>query len=129
VGGLACSGSTEKLNPIQGKVLFKNQPLKGALVTFHPKGADDPKKERPTGLTREDGTFTVTTGQKEGAPAGQYVITIICSEVPETASKGISTGGVEAQDRLQGAYAMREKSTIQVEIKKGINELTPFELK
>src|SRR5207245_3238340 len=68
------------LHPVQGKVFYKDQPLGGVLVTFHPKGASDIRTVRPVGLTREDGTFTLTTGQQEGAPAGEYVATFICSE-------------------------------------------------
>ena len=66
---LSCS-SDSGLQPVQGKVLYKNQPIAGALVTFHPKGATDVRTLRPVGMTKEDGTFTLTTGDKEGAPAG-----------------------------------------------------------
>src|SRR5262249_10851529 len=76
---LACSGS-DGLNPVLGKVLYKDQPVKGLLVTFHPKGKADLTTHLPVGLTKEDGTFTLTTGQKEGAPAGEYVVTVIWSE-------------------------------------------------
>jgi hypothetical protein len=128
--GLSCSGSDRaELNPVQGKVLHKNQPLRGALVTFHPKDGKDLTVTPPTGLTGEDGTFSLTTGQKAGAPAGEYVVTVICSEVPAGAKKGISTGGAETQDRLQGAYADRATSKIPVTVKKGVNQLEPFDLK
>ena len=86
---------------------------------------------RPTGLTKDDGTFTLTTGDKSGARVGQYVVTIICTEVPADAKKNEkdrSTGGAESQDRLQGAYADSTKSTIKVEIKKGKNKLDPFRI-
>jgi hypothetical protein len=125
---LACSGGGARLNPVHGKVLYKNQPLKGALVTFHPKGANDVTTVRPVGLTGEDGTFTVTTGQKEGAPAGEYVVTLICSE--EVAPKGgrMSTKGPETQDRFHGTYANRETSKFKVDVKAGVNQLEPFDL-
>jgi hypothetical protein len=129
LGGLSCSKSTESLNPVEGKVLFKNQPLAGALVTFHPKGKTDMTTIPSVGLTKEDGTFTVTTGEKAGAPAGEYVVTIICSEPVKSKPGVISTGPVETQDRLQGAYAERETSKITVEIKKGTNQLEAFDLK
>lgn len=126
--GVSCSGSG-KLNPVQGKVLYKNEPLKGALVTFHPKGKDDPKAHRPTAQTKEDGTFTVMTGDREGAPAGEYVVTIICSEVPESGKKVFSTTGPETRDRLGGAYANRDNSRITAQVKQGPNQLEPFDLK
>jgi hypothetical protein len=124
-------GSGSALNPVKGKVTFKNEPLKGAVVTFHPKGATDVKTIRPVGLTDEKGEFTLTSGQKEGAMAGEYVVTIICSEevTPKGGKKVISTGPPETRDRLQGAYAEHTKSTLNVEVKPGPNQLEPFVLK
>jgi hypothetical protein len=127
---VSCSGGGATLYPVKGKVLYKNQPLAGAQVTFHPKGADL-KTVNPTGLTKEDGTFTVMTGPSEGAPAGEYTVTLICSEqvAPQGNKKVISTEMPETKDRLGGAYANRNTSTIKVEIKPGPNELQPFDLK
>jgi hypothetical protein len=128
LGCLSCSGSGT-LYPVQGRVFHKDQPLKGALVTFHPKGTNEVSAVRPVGLTGEDGTFTLTTGQKEGAPAGTYVVTVICSEeVPRDRKKGFSTEAPDTRDRFQGAYANREKSKLEVEIKKSANQLEPFRL-
>jgi hypothetical protein len=127
---ISCSGGGPKLNPVQGKVLHKSQPIPGVLVTFHPVGNDGPSALRPTGLSKEDGSFTLTTGQAEGAPAGEYVVTMICSEVPSTKGKKvISTGGIDTQDRFGGAYSLRENSQFKVEIKSGANQLQPFDLK
>ncbi len=126
--GLSCSGNAG-LSPVQGKVLYKDQPIKGVLVTFHPKTADL-TTHLPIGLTREDGTFTLTTGQSEGAPPGVYVVTFLCSEEVETKGKRtLSTAPPETQDRFRGAYADRATSTFRVEIKKGTNQLEPFRLK
>ena len=128
--GLGCSGSSGKLNPVQGKVLHQGQPLAGALVTFHPKGEADIKFVPPVGLTKEDGTFTVTTGKSEGAPAGEYVVTIICSELDPGAKKGgFSTAEPETRDRLRGAYANKANSRLSATITKGDNKLEPFDLK
>jgi hypothetical protein len=126
---LACSGG-EKLNPVTGTVLHKQQPLKGAVVTFHPKGGSDITTVRPVGLTREDGTFTLSTGQKDGALAGEYVVTIICpEEVTPKGKRGFTTEAPDSQDRFHGAYANQATSTIKVEIKPGANQLEPFHLK
>ncbi|HZN35356.1 MAG TPA: hypothetical protein VFB80_16115, partial [Pirellulaceae bacterium] len=117
------------LNPVQGKVLHQNQPLAGALVAFHPDGPRDINVENSVGLTKEDGTFHLTTGQKDGARAGKYTVTIICSEIPQSAKKNLSTAGVDSVDRLKGAYANVDASKIKVEIKTGPNQLEPFDLK
>jgi hypothetical protein len=128
--GLSCSGSGDgKLNPVQGKVLYRNQPLSGALVTLHPKDSKDLNVTPPTGLTKEDGTFTVTTGRKDGAAAGEYVVTIICSEEVENKKKTMSTAPPESRDRLNGAYANRDASRITVKITNGTNQLEPWDLK
>jgi hypothetical protein len=128
--GLACSGSSQ-LNPVQGKVLYKNEPLAGALVTLHPKGSTDVKADRPVGRTKDDGTFTVTTGQAEGAPPGEYMVTIICSQPVNKKgpkSKGLDAGE-ETEDVLKGMYADPAHSKITVTIKSGPNQLEPFNLK
>jgi hypothetical protein len=72
----------------------------------------------------------LTTGQKEGAPAGEYVVTVICSEeVGPRDKKVISTAPPETRDRLQGAYTNAAKSELKAEIKNGVNQLEPFHLK
>lgn len=129
LGGLSCSDASSSLNPVQGKVLLNGSPLAGALVTLHPKDGADIRTIPSTGLSKDDGTFTIMTGEKTGAPAGSYVVTIICSEVVKGKEGVISTGPPETQDRLKGAYADRAKSNITVEVKKGSNQLEPFDLK
>jgi hypothetical protein len=125
---LSCSAGGGGLNPVHGKVFYKNQPLKGALVTFHPKGPTDLNTVRPVGLTGEDGTFSLTTGQKEGAPAGEYVVTLICSEEVKPKGKKLTLERPDTRDRFGGTYAKQETSKIKVEIKKGVNQLEPFNL-
>jgi hypothetical protein len=124
----SCTQTAETFNPVQGKVLFKGEPLGGALVSFHPEA--ESKRDTPTGFTKPDGTFSVTTGQVEGALAGTYKVTFICSQIPEAAKGGgLSTGGMDTEDILKGAYANAEASKITVTIKEGPNQLEPFDLK
>lgn len=116
------------MNEVQGKVIYQDKPLAGALVTFHPKGQKDVHTVPSTGMTKEDGTFALTTGKKDGAPAGEYLVTIICTKMPDS-KKGLSTGGVDSEDILQGAYAIRDASKITVTVANGKNQLEPFNLK
>ena len=122
-----CS-QNEKLNPVQGKVLLQGQLLAGALVSFHAENFAD---NTPTAFTKEDGTFSVMTGDIAGAKAGTYKVTVMC-QVPTKAPPegGMSFGGMgETEDRLKGAYANRNQSKISVTIKDGPNQLEPFDLK
>ena len=116
------------LNPVQGKVMSRNEPIEGALVTFHPVGADPITAVRPVGLTRKDGTFTLTTGPQEGAPAGEYVVTVIWPTTAPKKDNAIAAAEPDSRDRFDGAYADPKKSKMQVEIKKGTNQLEPFHL-
>ncbi len=126
MASIGCSEKA-KLNPVQGKVLLGGQPLAGALVSFHPQ---DRKADPPTGYTKEDGTFSVMTGEVEGAKPGTYQITIMCQVPVKTKSGGMSFGGTEeTEDRLKGAYSNRDSSQIKVTIKDGPNQLEPFDLK
>jgi hypothetical protein len=126
-----CSGGGESLNPVQGKILYKGQPLAGAVLTFHPKGGGkDITKTLPTGLSGEDGVFKVMTGKKEGAPAGEYAVTVICSEEVNPQAKGkISTAPPETKDRFGLAFANRDNTSLRATIKAGPNQLEPFQLK
>jgi hypothetical protein len=129
--GLACSRE-DALQPVEGKVVFKDKGIQGAVVTFHPKGADPIRALRPVGFTKEDGAFTLQTGQKEGAPPGEYTVTVIWpKEVgPPKGTKILGTdSGVDTVDFFQGAYADAAKSAFQREIKRGPNKLEPLLLK
>jgi len=129
LGGPGCSGGGDTLHPVKGQVFWKGQPAKGVLLTFHLKGADPVTAIRPLGLTGEDGTFTLTTGEREGAAAGEYAVTAIWSEEAPKVKGRISTAPPDNRDRLQGAYANAATPPFKVEIKGGENALPPFQLK
>lgn len=129
LGSTSCSGG-DKLNPVRGKVLHKDKPIGGVLVTFHPKErGNDPRTVLPVGFTKEDGGFALSSGQHEGAPAGEYSVTFIHTAEGQKEKKVISAELPVIQDRFQGAYANPGNSAFRVEIRKGFNELEPFRLK
>jgi hypothetical protein len=122
----ACSGGR---HPVRGKVLIDGNPVKGAVVTFHPKNDSSTGALRPTGLTDENGVFTLSTQNETGALAGEYRVGVIwLSERPATTDK-LQQGISESTDQLKGRYADPEKSGLTAVIKSGANELAPFELK
>jgi len=130
---LCCSSCSKSgFNPVHGKVLYKNEPIEGVLVTFHPKSKS--KLADPWGVTGEDGTFEVKTGKDDGAPEGEYVVTFYSpQEIEEKPGKKGRSKGMrmqrEQEDRFKGAYANEAKSNFKVTIKNGKNELEPFNLK
>lgn len=128
VGAASCSKKDER-NPVTGKVLYKGDPIKGAVVTFHPKGETDPAVHRPNGMTGDDGAFALSSGLGEGAAVGEYVVTIYWPKASEQPAKKFSTEPPpDPVDGLDGRYADMNKSTILVEVKSGKNNLEPFKL-
>jgi hypothetical protein len=66
----------ETLYPVKGKVVLDNEPLKAGLVTYVPDGAKDTKAKSPTGQIQSDGTYSLMTDGRSGAPAGKYKVMI-----------------------------------------------------
>ncbi len=73
------------VHPSSGQVSWKGEPVKGALVRFHPvdpQALQPPKGEEgpPVALATEtgaDGSFTMSTYYADdGVPAGEYVVTV-----------------------------------------------------
>ena len=131
----SCSGGKSGLYPVKGTVLFKDSPAGGVMVALHPAAGDDPKAQVPSGLTADDGTFNISTGQDDGAPAGEYVATLVWMVEP-TGKKKPATGmimmnsDVALVDKFKNKYGDRRNPAFSgITIKKGVNQLEPFNLK
>jgi hypothetical protein len=126
---IACSscGSSNGLYSVSGKVLYKGEPAKDALVYFHRKGATDRLQEHiPQGVVGEDGTFTLASPAGAGALPGEYAVLI---EWKEGAGKTRGRSpGLNAPDRFRGRYMNPNSPAFQVEVKPEKNRLPPFEL-
>jgi hypothetical protein len=108
--------------PVSGQVLVNGQPAKGVRVVFYHEG--DWGNERtivPQAWTEEDGQFVLETyGVKDGAPAGDYRVTV---EWPAY-RRGKNWG----PDKLGSKYAKRETSGLTAHMEERSNKLPPFEL-
>lgn len=72
-----CGKSGEKLHPVKGKVTLKNEPLKAGMVTYFPDAAKGNKSTtNPSGQIQSDGSYTLSTGERSGAPAGWYKVVV-----------------------------------------------------
>ena len=70
---LAVSGCSD-MPPVGGKVQYDdNTPVKGGTITFN----NSEKKTSATGVIEDDGTFKLTSGDKPGAPAGNYTVVVV----------------------------------------------------
>ena len=133
-GLVSCSGGKSGLNPVKGKVLYKDAPFAGILVTLHPAAGDDPKFQVPTGVTKEDGSFEIETGPDLGAPAGDYVVTMIWMQ-EKTGFKKKAPGTmsmvseVPMEDKLKGKYADPKNPAFKnIKVSAGPNEFGTMNL-
>jgi len=118
---LAGCGGSRRAYPASGKVLDGEQnPAAGATVILHPLDNTDSNAPKPTGVVNEAGNFTLSTyGNNDGAPVGEYAMTVIWIPTRKL------TSDPEGTDRLEGRYDHPERSPLpKVRIvKPGPNEL------
>jgi len=73
------------LHKVSGKVTVDGAPLNTGSVRFVPdKEKGNNTKTEPAGQIGSDGTYTLTTDGKIGAPPGWYKVSISASEIPDS---------------------------------------------
>ena len=113
---------------MQGRVLYGENPVANARITFVPIEAPKPPDipAYPAGRTDAEGRFLLSTFKKDdGAPAGKYKVLVVW---PKTLGRSDGSGEGEEGDRFEGRYSTLEVSPIEVEIKPEKNDLPPFVL-
>ena len=92
-GLTGCGQGSVKLYPVRGTVLFNGQPATGAVVVFHSTHDEALDAARPNGRVGASGQFELSTHQPgDGAPAGDYVVTLVW---PEEKSGGATPDGAQ----------------------------------
>ena len=120
----SCSGGPKQKPTFAttGKVVEGTKPLSEVTVVLHPLIDDGSNTPKPRGKTNAEGVFTLTTySEKDGAPAGEYRVTLEAWHTP-TADSG-------PVNRLNAKYAKPETSGLRVTVQPEANELKPFEVK
>lgn len=119
------------LAPVTGRVTFKGDPAAGAELLFFPAdAASDAAGKGPVtkGSVAPDGALFVQTivpqGTGEGAPPGQYAVTVSWKKPLRPDDRDTDFG----PELLPKRYQDRKNSGLNVEIKPGKNDLQPFEL-
>jgi hypothetical protein len=147
VVGTACTflvagcGNTAGLFPVSGKVLYKGEAARGAVVYFHRQGEPGTQRELvPFGIVQDDGVFSLSSdGRGNGALPGSYKVLV---EWRDREGNGVVPVNGKRQsnlvkrsrihsgpDRLKGRYFNASKPLLEAEVKTGPNQLPPFELK
>lgn len=116
--------SGPKVFPVSGQVSVNGERAIGAHVTFHRVGETNPKAITPYAVVEGDGWFRPSTIDAfDGAPAGQYVVTVTWPTITVEGGEEI-----EGPDRLQGRYATLRSPAATVTVVEGENEFPPFDL-
>lgn len=121
----SCSADDDRLPvfPVQGKVLYQDQPADGALVIFNPTDVKGEATIVPSGTVQADGSFQLTSYETaDGAPAGAYRVTIRWPEPPKSPLDKPDMG----DDRLRNRFTDPERSLWRVTVVEGENQLEPF---
>src|SRR5438132_3037311 len=129
----SCSGG-KPLYPVRGEVFFEGQPAAGALVVLHPLDDNSPAAIRPSGYVESDGSVNLTSYLTpsrivgDGAPAGEYIVTVswLPSDVKEDLSKH---PGSVLPDKLGGRYGQPDSSKLRAKVLEQPTELPRIDLK
>ena len=127
----ACGSKKLPVYPVTGEVRFQGKPALGAEVIFHPQGGSEQQKQtRPNGRADEFGKFALTTYELgDGAPAGEYQITITWPGPLPGANPKDKKAALAGPDRLQGRYVDPAKSGLKATVANAANQLPVIELK
>ena len=122
VSVFAFTGCSSKptLYPVNGKVFQGDKPAAGAQVIFHPIDKDRSGAPKPIGDVDDHGDFTLKWDNQVGAPAGDYVVTIIWRLPKE------SPLSRDQPDILKGRYANPSTTLLRATVEKGPTELAVF---
>jgi hypothetical protein len=125
-----CGDGRLAAQPVRGRVVCGETPARYALVIFHPQdGPEELQKLRPHGVVEADGSFTLTTYRPgDGAPAGQYRVTIEWPSPLPGETEDDPEHGPSGPDILQGRYADPAATPLSAEVVKGVNNLEPFQV-
>jgi hypothetical protein len=71
-----CGSEPAKREPVQGRVFYRNEPLRGGTIVFTPDAERGNQGPLATGEIQGDGRYTLHTGEEPGAVVGWHRVTI-----------------------------------------------------
>jgi hypothetical protein len=121
-----CRDAPRTTHPVTGSVQIRGQAAAHADLVFYDVSGRAPGGVRPYATTDEAGRFTVSTyGMNDGAPAGEYEITVSW----KGPLRGITPDQRDSlPERLPPRYLDPATSGIRMRVVRGENTLQPIEL-
>jgi len=124
------SARDRKLYPVDGKVLYNGKPAAGVQVIFHPQNDSSPQAAVPSGVTDEEGSFTLTSyNTAKGAPAGSYYVLLFW---PKRLSSGVINAHLAKsipEDFFKGRFTDQKRPGFFTEVKVEPNHLASFNIR
>jgi hypothetical protein len=127
VAGCARTETRKPVFAISGKATFQNEPMAGAMISFHPLNDPGPRALRAQATVNRDGTFRMTTYDTgDGAPAGEYAVTVYWPSPRPAKPKSAdpSALGEEEEitpDRLKRQYAVPATTKLRAVVREEAN--------
>ncbi|MBC7854624.1 MAG: hypothetical protein IAF94_14425, partial [Pirellulaceae bacterium] len=123
---LGCGGeSGPQCQPVEGRILYQNQPLAEAIVVFHPLTPPLEKVPQPIGNTNAEGRFVMTTLKSgDGAPEGEYAITVELREPRQIGEEVVRDG----PNLLPRQYASPKETPLRHKVVPGKNAVPEIKL-
>jgi hypothetical protein len=126
---MGCSkGDQQAVHPVRGHIEYDGKPVPHAFVVLHPVRVAGKEFPKPRAKVAEDGSFVVETyAAKDGAPVGEYLVTVEWFLSSAKAGEGESDD-LPARNYLPQRYAKAETSGLRVSVQAGKNEIPKIQL-
>ncbi|MCS7044897.1 MAG: hypothetical protein NZO58_00935 [Gemmataceae bacterium] len=113
------------LTPVQGRVAYKGVALQSGVIVFTPDTTRGERGAIAVGRIREDGTYTLYTGDTPGVSAGWYRVTVSAMALPSSTPPGVPA---YPQSLLPEKYRDPTQSMLACEVKPSRTNYIDFNL-
>jgi hypothetical protein len=104
---------------VRGVVTLDGKTLHTGTVTFHPVAGGP----AAYGGIQADGTYQIATGASKGLPPGEYIVTVVATELPGNDRAGVAVGKLITPPR----YGTMQQSNLRKTVQPGANDI-PLDL-
>ncbi len=109
--------------PVEAPITFRGKPTPGACISFHPVTPTE-EVPAPRGVVTRDGQLQVSTfNGGDGAPEGEYVLTVQWNRLVRRGDEVVAGPNV-----IPRKYTSPQTSNLRVRIAAGDNKLDPIRL-
>lgn len=109
--------------PVEAPITFQGKPTPGAFIAFHPVTPSE-DVPAPRGVVTREGQLQVSTfNGGDGAPEGEYVVTVQWNRLIRRGDEVVAGPNV-----IPRKYASPQTSNLRIRIAAGDNKLDPIRL-